>query len=380
MSQKTAEDQPVRPFPKAPIQRFLLATAVVSAIGLAPLATVIAAPSPIPASIHEGLARGVSLVFGWSDTDQYQPTEFDAELPLIRAAGGRHVRLPISMDILEDQQSGTLRADRWADLKRFVSEATRHQLVTVIDIHNTGHKNPDGSWNEDYMGGLRDPAVRKRHLSLMTELATRANEEMDKNWIVLQPANEPIFKDDPQVWYDYQDDLIPLMRKGCPECVMFVTGHNWQAPWAVMSHLKPTSRPWWDARLIVDLHLYSPLPLTHCSYPHQPNNCPGIAWPGTYEGQWLPVSGRQYTGIWDRTVLAAELGMLFAWGRENKVPFHFSEIGTTADLDDKVRGSYLKDLVSLLSENGAGYSCWEWNKNFGIKDHPETLKSCLADR
>ncbi|AMJ59468.1 glycoside hydrolase family 5 protein [Bosea sp. PAMC 26642] len=366
--------------PPKPSQPVLLWLIALAAMCWAPFAAATAAPQPLPPSISEGLARGVNLVFGWYDTDSYKPREFDAELPLIRAAGAGHVRLPISMDIIEDRQSGTLRADRWADLRAFVAEATKNQLVTIIDMHNTGQKNPDGSWNEDFMGGLRDPGLRQRHLQLMTELASRANKELDRNWIVLQPANEPIFKTDPQIWYDHQDQMIPAMRQACPDCVIFVAGHNWQAPAASMSHLKPRMHPWWDARLILDLHLYSPLQLTHCSYPRQPNTCPGKTWPGSYAGQWLPVSGSRYFGRWNRKLLERELGILFAWAKDERITLHFSEIGTTADLDDRIRGAYLQDLTSVLSDNRVGYSCYEWNKNFGIKDHPTTLKACLAER
>lgn len=335
-------------------------------------------PAPIPASITEALARGVNLVFGWSDTGKFRPREFDAELPLIRAAGGRHVRLPISMDVIEERQTGRIRDDRWAELTRFVTEATKNGLVTIIDIHNTGLKNPDGSWTEDYMGRLRDPEVRARHLALMTDLATRARQDLDRNWIVLQPANEPIFKEEPQIWYEHQDALIPAMRQACSDCVIFVAPHNWQAPWAAMSHLKPTTRPWWDDRLIVDLHLYAPLPLTHCSYPHQPNTCPGKTWPGSYEGQWLPVTDKRHIGRWNRRLLERELDILFAWAKTNAIPLHFSEIGTTAALDDGIRSAYLHDLTTILAENRVGYSCWEWHRNFGIKAHPKTLKACLG--
>ena len=125
-------------------------------------------PPPIPAAMLEALrVGGVNLLFDWYDTDKFRPRAFDNELPLIKAAGGGHVRLIISMDILEDGISGTLRDDRWRHLKAFVTKAKAAGLVTIIDVHNTGLRGPDGKWTEDFMRGIAEPAVRRRHLQAL---------------------------------------------------------------------------------------------------------------------------------------------------------------------------------------------------------------------
>lgn len=99
------------------------------------------AVDPIPANVAKALrAGGVNLVFSFYDTDNYRPNDFDAELPLIRSSGAGHVRLAMSMDILENGTTGTLRDDRWQDLKGFIVRAQANGLVTIVDIHNTGLK------------------------------------------------------------------------------------------------------------------------------------------------------------------------------------------------------------------------------------------------
>jgi hypothetical protein len=124
--------------------------------------------------------------------------------------------------------------------------------------------------------------------------------------------------------------------------------------------------------------MYSPLELTHCTYPHAENTCPGKKWPGSYAGT-LPISGKHFAGVWDKALLAKEFELLWAYRkRNNNVLLHFSEIGATKDLGDDVRAAYLGDLISILAANDVGFTCHEWNKNFGIKDAPKTLRACLG--
>ena len=282
------------------------------------------------------------------------------------------MRLVISMDVLEDRESGRLRSDRWENLKDFVSKAKGHGLATIIDVHNTGQKNPDGTWTHDYMGRIGDPSVQERHLSLLRDLSAGAYAELDRDWIVIDPGNEPLNA----VWYEHQDRLMPAIRESCPDCVVFAMAINWQVIGSTIRELKPRERAWWDQRFVADVHMYSPISFTHCSFPGQPNKCPGMTWPGRYDDH-LPTGGK-LNGMWLKPVLEHEFQKLWAWQAANGgVAIHFSEIGTTGDLADEPRGAYLEDVVSILQAAGVGWSCYEWHHNFGIKNAPRTKAACL---
>lgn len=331
----------------------------------------VATPSNIPATIINGLrGGGVNLVFGWYNTDSPQLHEFDDDLPVIAAAGGGHVRLPMSMDMIENGTSGTLRADRWAELKSFVNLAKSYGLVTIIDNHNTGlRSSPGGDWEEDYMWGIRISSVRARHLSLMQDLAAHIYAELDRNWIVFSVANEPIYTSDANVWYSYLPTVTQAVRAACPDCVINAVANDWQGVDATVSYLNP-SISWWDSRVIADVHFYDPLPLTHCSYPGQTNTCPGKTWPGTYT-DW------RGTLYWDKARLESLLNPLWSWASTYGVFVHFSEMGTTGDLADSVQGAYLEDLIDIFRAHNAGWTCYEWDKNFGIANLPRSREACL---
>lgn len=334
--------------------------------------------SSIPANVTRALKQGgVNLVFDWYDVNGFNATGLDSELPLIAAAGGAHVRLVISMDVLEDGQSGNLRADRFQALQQFVAKARAANLVTIIDSHNTGLFGDNGAWSDDFMGRLRTAAVRQRHISLMTQLARAASTGLDLNWVILQPANEPIYQDNPSIWYNHQSQLIPAMRQACTNCVLFVMAHEWQGIIASMNNLQRSQMPWFDSRMILDMHAYRPVPLSHCAYtPTSPNNCPGKTWPGYYE-DYLPVSGGLFKGTWNRALLESEFLKVKNWLDQQKIPAHFSELGTTASLDETTRAAYINDMTSILRAHGLGWTCYEWHRNWGIKSFPKVVSACF---
>ncbi|MCA9911178.1 MAG: cellulase family glycosylhydrolase [Anaerolineae bacterium] len=320
----------------------------------------------IPENIREALlAGGVNLQFGFYDADNYDPHQFDDELPLIAAAGAKHVRLPISMDVLERDQTGRLRSDRFVDLKNFVELAQSNGLVTIIDVHNTGMRECEGCpWTENYMWGVTDSAVRTRHTRLLLALTTELYRSgLERDWFVIQPANEPIFSANPGDWYDYQAELLGEMRLECPDCVIFAMANDWQSIIATVSNFNP---PFDDPLLIYDVHFYEPLGLTHCAYPGQANQCGGLEFPGTYE-TWR---GEE---LWDRARIEALFQPLVDWRDQYGVTVHFSEVGTADGLAEDVRAAYLGDVTSIMRDNGFGYTIYEWHRNFGIKNFPEVI-------
>lgn len=334
------------------------------------------AQSAIPQTILNGLRKGgTALVFYWWDYHIYDPHGFDADLPIIKQKGGGHVRLTISMNTIEQGTSGHVNEARWQDLINFVNLAKSNGLVTIIDIHDTGLEIPGtNEWTDDYMQGLRNSATKARHLSLLTDVAGRIYRDMDRNWVVLQPANEPIFGSDPNVWYNYQNQLIPAIRNACPDCVVFAMANDWQSAESTYYNLNPSNSSWWDARVIADVHFYDPLELTHCNpRPGASDNCGGKTWPGTYS-DW------DGSHLYNKSYLESKLAQLWQWkSQHNQQIIHFSEIGTGAALVDSVKGPYLADLTSILAAHGASWSCWEWDQNFGMyPNHPLAINACFG--
>lgn len=326
-----------------------------------------AAASSVPANIQNALRKGgAALVFGWYDGTKLH--EFDNELPIIASAGAGHVRLSMSMNILENGTTGKVNDSIYQELLSFINKAWSNGLVTTIDNHNTGLTEPGSSdWTENYMWGIGNSAVEARHTSLMVDLATRLSRDVPTDRFIIQPANEPIGQSN---WYTYQSQLYTKMRAACPQCTIMVMARDWQGIEATELELNVSS---FTGPFIVDVHYYEPLGISHCAYPGQPNNCPGRQYPGTYE-RW---SGGP-TMYYDRSSIENQFMPLFNWAQQRGVFLNVGEFGTAAALDQTTRARYLGDLVSIFKSHGAGFTVWEWMQNFGVKQHPQVVSALFS--
>lgn len=316
-----------------------------------------------PASIQAALRRGgVALVFGCYNSDSPNMDEFDAELPLIAAAGAGHVRYTCSMDTLEQGTTGRVRDDRYAKVLEFVNLAWSYGLLTTIDVHNTGMRAPGSSdWTDNYMWGITDPAVRARHTALTTDLLRRLATDVPHDRFVFQGANEPI---DQANWYDYQRALFASLRGACADCTIMIMARDWQGLEETVYNLDVGFAA---GPVIVDVHFYEPITLTHCSYPGTANNCPGKAYPGTHD-TWR---GRIY---YDLNWMLSHFALLRDWRDQRGLFVNVGEFGTTADLADDVQTRYFADLVGVFRQYGFGYTVYEWYRNFGVKQNQAAVQ------
>jgi endoglucanase len=326
--------------------------------------------SAIPANIRQGLAAGsVGLIWGFYDTQAYNPREWDADLPRIRAMGAGAVRVYISWDVMfGSPDSTTLIESRYQDLIALMGRIRNAGLVTIVDMHNTRQRMPNSTlWNDDYMVDIGTAAGRSRHISGLTTLVSRLSRDADTNWFVFQPANEPIFSGNPSVWYNHQIQLLPALRAACPNCVLFAVAHDWQGVNATVNNLNPAVAPYNDPRLIFDVHFYEPIEFTHCGYRSATHQCndPERQYPG-----WITSwRGREY---WDINLMRTRYRALADWARRHNVLVFTSEIGVFTQAIG--RAQYLRDLTQVLREYGIGFSIHAWTTdNFGISNSPDVI-------
>lgn len=320
-----------------------------------------------PATIQNAMSRGgVGLVFDFYDVDHINMHGFDAELPLIAAAGAGHVRPYMSLDTLENGTTGTVRQDRYTQLVEFINLAWSYGLTTTVDIHNTGLREvPGGDWTENYMWGVSNTGVRTRWMNVATELLTKLAADVPHDRFVFQPFNEPISQSN---WYSAQQELFTRLRTACSDCTIIIGARDWQG---VEETVNSLDIGFASGPVIVDVHMYDPLALTHCSYPGQTNNCPGKTWPGTYQ-DWRGAT------FYDRAWFENFLAPLNSWSDARGVFVNVGEFGTASALADSVQAAYLGDMASIFRANGFGFTVHEWHRNFGIKDNPSAVAALFS--
>lgn len=315
-----------------------------------------------PQTIQTALLKGgTALVFGCYNSDSPNIAEWNSQLPAIAATGMGHVRLTCSMDVLEQGTTGQVNPTRYAQVLQFVNLAWQNGLVTTVDVHNTGMRECAGcDWTSNYMFGITIPAVAARHTALTTNLLQLLARDVPHDRFVFQGANEPI---DQANWYTYQRSLFTSLRSVCADCTIEIMARDWQGLEETVYSLDTSFA---TGPVVVDVHFYEPIDLTHCSYPGTANNCPGMAYPG-YHDTWR--GHIYYDMAWMRT----HFTLLRNWRDQRGVFVTIGEFGTTADLADDVQTRYFADLVSLFHEFGFGYTVYEFDKNFGVKQNPSAM-------
>lgn len=323
----------------------------------------------IPVGIKDALlAGGTNTSFHFYDWNETKITAAKLEVPKMAAAGARHVRILLSQNSIEDGTSGKLKEDRYQAVLAFGLLVKQRGMLPIFDVHNTGIAEPGSpDWTDNYMWGIAVPAVRTRHLSLLTEFARRlGQEDALRDFYILTSANEPIYDggDYPakSVWYNYQKQLIPAMRSACPDGVFTVVANDWNGIEATIYDLS-RNMPFWDERMIIDCHFYEPMPLTHTDQGESP------VYPGDIP-TWR-------TNRWDASVIDGIIKPLADWrDKDARHPFvFFSEFGTNRHCDRDSRRLYTKDVVGAFRKYGFGYTIYTWFDNvWSIQDDPELFK------
>jgi Cellulase (glycosyl hydrolase family 5)/Carboxypeptidase regulatory-like domain len=324
----------------------------------------------VPDSRWARLARGVNLPFAfWCDASCYNPTRFDNDLPTIAASGFTNVRLVMTFSYIENG-SGGVNTTVANDLKRFLDRARANNLAVIIDVHDTGIKDcATCDWSTDYMRGIRDANFRPRHINFWRAFATWIHQNTDPEWVFIQPANEPIFTDNPSIWYNHQNQLFPVIRAAAPNHTIFVIPHEWQSMEALVWSMQT---PFADRNVVYDLHWYEPMGFTH--------QCQG--WAGTaddcnnvYPGNYPLWDGRIV--YYDRAYMETAIRLAYDWARQYNARIFFSEFGVGYGAPSDSRARYLRDVISIFRQYGFGYAVYEWRDNFGIAQDAAVLSAVM---
>lgn len=306
-------------------------------------------------------AGGLNLSFPFYNYNEPEIQQFYNGLQEIANTGAKHIRITTSMESFEVGTTGTVNQERFNRLIQFMLEAKNKGLVSIFDMHNTGMKDDDGNWTDDYMGRLRNAGVRTRYKNLAVALIRQLNNQPAlKDWLVFTPANEPIFTNSAQeadIWWNFQKELIPALRAAAPTMPITYMANDWNGIEAFVygwdSKMKSFAAN--DANLIIDVHFYEPVDFTHASsatYTY-PGNIP--SWRGTEN--------------WNKALIKTRLKLITDFAQQKGLPLVLlSEYGTNISQNKDSRLAYIRDVSDAARELGMGFTLytWSWGDSFRI--------------
>ena len=263
---------------------------------------------------------------------------------IIKDAGFDHLRLPVRGGHLED-----LGQPYWDHVRSVAERVLACGLIPIIDMH----------WYKDLN---KDPHGFKEGFWNLWEKLAEYWADMDRR-VIFEICNEPNRKYTFDLVPEIQNEAIRRIRKTNPDRLLLAA----PAHYNVIENLHFLDLPEDDPNIIVTIHDYTPMALTHQGMGNRP----------TTDYKWDTPEMRNY--------LTARFDFAAAWGKLHNRMLHLGEFGVAGAVDMEQRASWTKFIVKLCEERGIGFSFWEFWKGFGAYDRandcwkPELLKALIQD-
>jgi hypothetical protein len=327
----------------------------------------------VPDSRLARLAQGVNISrWFWypegvvPDDHHYLNYVSNEALAAIRAAGFRHVRLPIEpKDVFNPADPANLDGRLLAFLDLAIDRLVAADLAVIVDIHN---------WDQDLGVQITgDSAVLDAYAAMWRALAAHLN-RTNPEMVFLEVMNEP-FDVNPG-WPAAQQVIAAAMREGAPNHTIIVGGAQWNG---IDGLLAMEALP--DPNIIYNFHFYEPHIFTHQGAVWSGNMgyLRGIPYPADDRCQWLPQFGNDLDGWvqsycnterWDGSVMDARIRLAVDWAQQRGVRLIANEFGVMPTAPYADRLYWFADAVAIFQFYGIGWTIWGYDDGFGVDNQP----------
>jgi len=290
-------------------------------------------------SQNQRLGRGVNILGYdpiWRSRDQ---ARFKAEyFQKLKTAGFSSVRINLHpFRYMDATNNWTLRSSWFEVVDWAVSEAQKHQLAVILDLHefNALGSNPGGDNKEKFLAFWRQMAEHYRSAP---------------DSVFFEVLNEPSQKLTPELWNEYFAEALALIRKANPTRTVIVGPGHWNG----ISHLEELKLPEQDRDLIVTVHFYEPFVFTHqgASWTDRKDKL-GYDWKGSDE---------------EVAAVNSAFGKADVWAKVNKRPILLGEFGAyePGPMDSRTR--WTAAVARAAEARGWSWAYWQFDSNFILYD------------
>ena len=359
------------------------------------------------------LRRGINIT-GWfrypasRDPAVLRGWLSDAAMEDLKRAGFTFVRLAVDPVVLDGAAMRQLFLDQ-------VRRLQRHGLAVMVSPHPV-------SWNLD-----ASPDDRAR-LAVFWRGMAQALRGLPPALTFAEVLNEPVFHEDPKLWWTMQNDLRAAIRAALPDDTIVLTGQDWGsiAGLLALPSVTPgqdTERPsvagadisgpnvaalnvtgpgvaglTADPNVVYSFHFYDPSELTSLAA-YRPGldrlALARLPFPqvGTTDCRLAAESGRDpatrdlmrfycATG-WDAARVRSHLQDAVSWARRNGVVLLAGEFGADVALNPDARLAWLRLVRETCAANGIGWALWGYDDVMGLavrrppENRPELDRSVL---
>jgi endoglucanase len=287
---------------------------------------------------NQKLGRGVNIIGYdplWRSRDQARfKTGY---FRMIKDAGFNNVRINLSpFRRMNQGNDGALPASWWETLDWAVTNALQSGLMPILDLHEF-----------TVMGN--DPEANKpKFLAFWRQVSDRFRDAPDT--VLFEILNEPNKKLTPELWNQYAQEALAIIRKTNPTRTVIVGPAGWNG----IGQLAELKLPEDDRNIIVTVHYYSPMDFTH----------QGASWAGRKDKFGVEWQGTDA----EKAAVEKDFAKAQTWAKEHSRPLFLGEFGVydKAPMESRVR--YLTFVVGTAQKLGWSWAYWQFDSDFVLYD------------
>lgn len=295
----------------------------------------------------------------------HRPVRRD-DLARITDWGFEHVRLPI----LESQafDAKHRRRSRTFDtLERVLDWCAELGLIAVVDLHRLRSHDQESSKPDDL---FHRPDAVAEVVAMWDDLSSvLSRRPVDQvAYDLISEGRAP----SPQAWHAVQQAVIAAMRRREPDRVVCYGPYWYRALGVVDTHIVID-----DPALLLSFHHYRPNLLTHYRLKWSkssggydgPVHYPGVPIADADLGRVHPVVPHytpSYRAPCSAAMFAAWLAIARSKAASANQSLYCAEFGCSRLAPTELRLRWLRDLLTLFTENNVAWALWEYRGDFGL--------------
>lgn len=324
--------------------------------------------------IHRGvnLSHWLSQNFGWAPREHWI-TENDIEF--IARSGFDHVRLPVDEKELW-AENGNPSEESFALLEKALGWCRENNLRVILDLHTVRahHFNAPNEGGHNTL--WENPEAQSHFISIWNDLSRRFH-SFPNDFLAYEIMNEPT-AEDPEDWNKLVAMTVKEIRSQEPGRVIVIGSNRWQSP-STFPQLKV---PEGDKNLILSMHTYAPMFLTHYTADWVSEPLLSYRGPVSYPGPVVPDAEREKIlsscnpdlkavladslGVWNADRLRSTIEPAIKKAKELGLQLYCGEFGCLPVAPRDSRLAYYRDIVGIFESEGVAWANWEYKGDFGI--------------
>lgn len=329
--------------------------------------------------IHQGINFNEWLEKRTLDSTKLDTLITYEKILMLKKWGFDYVRIPINEEIILDD-SLKLRSNVVNVLLDRIDFCIANGIKVVIDLHNARtHK----FWEKDNSLFISKNAGEK-FIDAWTQLQN-VFIRYSTDSLAYECLNEPAasIKNHSQ-WNQILKRWIAFIRIREPKRFLFIGSNRGNQIWT----FKYLDIPKNDPYLVLTFHFYEPHLFTHYKAPWSKHGFykGPIHYPGKIltdvDFELLPDSLKSRYGytknFYDKEYISKRVQEVIDIAKKFNLQLNLGEFGCLRSVPDSSRYQWLKDVTSVMVENGISYTLWGLNgAGFGIWDYNKNLDTLM---